>query len=166
MGFPMKLGIPEVALTAAAAVFGVSVAAAQTASPPQLAFANPPHKNLKVLPQGISGPQLLGTMKFFAQSLGVRCTFCHVGTEGQPLCSFDFASDAKREKQTARKMIAMVERINTQDFGITDMSQAKVTCFTCHRGAEHPLKAPPAAAAPTPAAAPAETPPKPERGAA
>ena len=86
-------------------------------------------------------------MKFFAQSLGVRCTFCHVGTEGQPLSSFDFASDAKREKQTARMMLAMVQRINTQDFGVTDMSKSRVTCFTCHRGSEHPLTAPSAAEA-------------------
>jgi hypothetical protein len=165
----MKPGIPQFALAAAAAVFGVSVAVAQTtappAAPPQLGFASPPHKNLKVLPQDISGAQLIGTMKFFAQSLGVRCTFCHVGTEGQPLSSFDFASDAKREKQTARKMMAMVQRINTQDFGVTDMSKPRVTCFTCHRGAEHPLKAPPeSGAAPPPAHS--EMPAKPERGAA
>lgn len=160
----MKPGIPEFAFAAAAALFGVSVAVAQTA-PPNLAFANPPHKNLKVLPQDISGQQLLGTMKFFARSLGVRCTFCHVGTEGQPLSTYDFASDAKREKQTARKMMAMVERINTQDFGVTDMSKAKVTCFTCHRGDEHPLKVPPEpAAAPPPAHS--DAPPKPEHGAA
>ena len=57
-------------------------------------------------------------MKFFAQSLGVRCTFCHVGIEGQPLSTFDFASDAKKEKLTARKMLVMVHRINSQDFGI------------------------------------------------
>ena len=110
MGVPMKLGIPEIALSAAAAVFGVSVAVAQTGGPPNLSFADPPHKNLKVLPQDIPGPQLLSTMKFFSLSLGVRCTFCHVGEEGKPLSTFDFASDAKREKQTARKMLAMVHR--------------------------------------------------------
>jgi len=160
----MKPGVTEVALAAATALFGVSVAVAQTA-PPNLAFANPPHKNLKVLPPDISGPQLLGTMKFFAQSLGVRCGFCHVGTEGQPLSTYDFASDAKREKQTARKMMAMVERINTQDFGVTDMSKPRVTCFTCHRGAEHPLKVPPESGA-APASPHTDAPPKPERGAA
>jgi hypothetical protein len=161
----MNIGIPHVALAAAAAVFTVSVAAAQTGEQPNLAFANPPHKNLKVLPQDISGPQLLGTMKFFAQSLGVRCTFCHVGAPGQPLSSFDFASDAKREKQTARKMIAMVQQINGDLPAITGMSDAKVTCFTCHRGAEKPLTMPAPAAAPTgsPAAA---APSKSERGAA
>jgi len=160
----MRIGIPEVALTAAAALFGISVAVAQSA-PPNLAFANPPHKNLKVLPQDISGPQLLGAMKFFAMSLGVRCTFCHVGTEGQPLSTFDFASDAKKEKQTARRMIAMADRINKEDFGITDVSKHKVTCFTCHRGSPHPATEPPqAGAAPPPART--DAPPKPERGAA
>ena len=160
----MKLGIPEIALSAAVAAFGVSVAVAQTGGPPNLSFADPPHKNLKVLPQDISGQQLIGTMKFFSQSLGVRCTFCHVGEEGKPLSTFDFASDAKREKQTARKMLAMVHRINEEDFGVTDFSKVKVTCFTCHRGAKHPLTAPPpdAATPPPPAAAPA----KPERGSA
>jgi Photosynthetic reaction centre cytochrome C subunit len=160
----MKLGIPGIALLGATILFGISVAAAQT-SPPQLAFANPPHKNLKVLPPDISGPQLLGTMKFFSQSLGVRCQFCHVGEEGKPLSTFDFASDAKREKQTARKMLAMVHRINEQDFGVTDMSKVKVTCFTCHRGSEHPLTAPPPAANAAPAAAPGAAA-RPERGAA
>ena len=77
-------------------------------------------------------------MKFFSQSLGVRCTFCHAGVGGQPLSTFDFASDAKREKTTARHMMAMVQQINQQNFGVTDLSKAKVTCFTCHRGSPHP----------------------------
>jgi hypothetical protein len=160
----MKLGIPGLALASATAVFGISVAAAQTAppAPPPMTFAAPPHKNLKVLPADISGPQLIATMKFFSQSLGVRCTFCHVGADGQPLSSFDFASDAKREKQTARKMLAMVHRINQEDFGVTDFSKVKVTCFTCHRGSQHPeTQIPPPAGAPPPAAVP----PLPPRGA-
>ena len=112
----MKLGISGVALVGAAALFGVSVAIAQTAAPPapsaQPPFAIPPFKNLKVFPKDIGRAELLGNMKFFAQSLGVRCTFCHVGEEGKPLSTFDFASDAKKEKQTARRMLAMVHRIN------------------------------------------------------
>jgi hypothetical protein len=157
----MKLGLPGVALTGAAALFGVSVAVAQTATAPpaQAPFAIPPYKNLKVLPKDISRADLLSTMKFFSQSLGVRCTNCHVGEEGKPLSTFDFASDAKKDKQTARKMLAMVHRINEQDFGVTDFSKVKVTCFTCHRGAKKPLTAPPA-----PAAAPVAAPAKSERG--
>ena len=158
----MKIGIPHVALAAAAAVFAVSVAAAQTGGPPS--FANPPHKNLKVLPQDISGPQLLGTMKFFAQSLGVRCTYCHVGTEGQPLSSFDFASDAKAHKNIARGMLRMVSQINANLPTITGESDSKVTCFTCHRGSQHPATTPAAAPAPGTAPPPAAGPAKPERG--
>jgi hypothetical protein len=156
----MKFGLSGVALVGAAALFGVSVAVAQTGAPPENTppFANPPHKNLKVLPQDISGPQLLGTMKFFARSLGVRCTYCHVGTDGQPLTTFDFASDAKGHKDTARGMMRLVKEINGDLPAITGQADSKVTCFTCHRGSTTPATAPPpaASAAPTAPAAPAK----------
>ena len=150
----MKFGIPQIALASAAAIFAVSVAFAQTGAPPanMPAFANPPHKNLKVLPQDITAPQLLGTMKFFAQSLGVRCSFCHVGTDGQPLSTYDFASDAKPNKDIARGMIRMVKEINGNLPAITGEADSKITCFTCHRGSQHPATAPTRAAAPAPAA--------------
>ena len=157
----MKSPVPAFAFAAAAAVFGMSVAAAQTGQPPaapaQPGATPPPFKNLKVFPKDISRPDLIANMKFFAQSLGVRCTFCHVGTEGQPLSTFDFASDAKKEKQTARLMLAMVHRINAEDFHVTDFSKVKVTCFTCHSGSTKPLTAPPPGAnlvPPPPGAAP------------
>ena len=141
----MKPLIPTAVLGIAAASFGLSVAFAQPAAPP----AGPPgFKNLQVLPKDIARPQLMGTMKLFAQSLGVRCTHCHVGEEGKPLSTFDFASDAKPTKLVARKMLAMVHRINQQDFGVTDFSQVKVTCFTCHRGSTKPLTMPPDAPVP------------------
>ena len=153
----MRLGIPTLALAASVTLFGISVAAAQTsapADPSQQSFADPPHKNLKFLPQDITGKQLIGTMKLFAQSLGVRCTFCHVGEEGKPLSTFDFASDAKQNKQTARKMLAMMHQINEQNFPVTDFKQTKVTCFTCHRGLTRPAAFPPPdAPVPPPAAA-------------
>jgi len=115
-----------------------------------------------VLPKDLTREQLSPIMKSFAQSLGVRCAHCHVGEEGKPLSTFDFASDVKEKKLTARKMLAMVHRINEQDFGVKDFSQVKVTCFTCHRGATKPVAMPPAdAAVPPPPAAK-----KPERGAA
>lgn len=140
----MRPSVPTLALLFAASAFKMSVAVAQsgppTAPPPNL---TPPFKNLQVFPKDITREQLIGNMKFFAQSLGVRCTFCHVGEEGKPLSTFDFASDAKEQKRTARTMLAMVHRINSEDFGVTDFAHVKVTCFTCHRGAEHPLTAPP-----------------------
>jgi hypothetical protein len=161
----MTIGIPRLALAAATLVFGVSIAVAQTAAaPPGLpAFANSPHKNLKVLPQDISGAQLLGTMKFFAQSLGVRCTYCHVGAAGQP--PSDFASDANPHKNIARGMIRMVGQINANLPTITGESDSKVTCFTCHRGSTSPATTPtPAAAPPGAPPPPTAAPAKPERG--
>jgi hypothetical protein len=138
---------------AAVACFGVSVAVAQDLPPPspalQPAFAVPPFKNLKVFPKDIGRADLLSNMKFFSQSLGVRCSYCHVGEEGKPLSTFDFASDAKNKKQTARKMLAMAHRINSQDFDqAEDPGRLKVTCYTCHRGSTKPLTAPPASPAP------------------
>src|SRR4051794_8021197 len=96
--------LPTLVLLASAGLFGLSVAAAQTPPPAQPPFAVPPYKNLKVFPANITRAQLLSNMKFFSQSLGVRCTHCHVGEEGKPLSTFDFASDAKDKKTVARKM--------------------------------------------------------------
>ena len=128
----------------AALLAAVATAQTPTAPPAQPPFAVPPYKNLQVFPKDIARADLINNMKFFAQSLGVRCTHCHVGVEGQPLSTFDFASDAKREKQTARAMLKMVHKINSEEFGVKDFSQVKVTCFTCHRGALKPATFPPA----------------------
>jgi hypothetical protein len=46
--------------------------------------------------------------------------------------------DDKEEKKTARKMIAMELAINKSHFG----NEIDVTCYTCHRGAPHPVGIP------------------------
>ena len=158
----MKPGIPALALLVSGIAFTVSVAAAQTAPPPSAAqppFAVPPFKNLKILPRDIARADLLANMKFFSQSLGVRCTYCHVGTEGQPLSTLDFPSDAKDHKKIARDMMTMVAALNTKTLpAATGLPDAKVTCFTCHRGSTKPAtEIPP----PTPQAAPTPAPAKP-----
>jgi len=155
----MTHALARVALVAGLITFGVSVAVAQAGAPPAPPalppFANPPFKNLKVFPQDIQRAQLLSNMKFFSQSLGVRCTFCHVGEEGKPLSTFDFASDAKAKKLTARAMVQMAHKLNKDEFD----GEMKVTCFTCHRGSTKPLTEPPAPPAPTtvPPPAPAKS---------
>jgi hypothetical protein len=126
---------------AAAAVHGMS---SQTTPPP----AASQFRNLKVLPAEIPRDRLMMVMKGFATSLGVRCTFCHVGEEGKP-ATMDFASDANPHKDVARKMMLMVRRINEQDFAVNDFSQSKVTCYTCHRGAPRPLTTAPPIPAPS-----------------
>jgi len=89
--------------------------------------------NLKVLK---SRAEIMPAMQSFTSGLGVQCDFCHV--QG------DRASDAKPQKVTAREMYTMVQEINTHFPG-----GAKVSCYTCHRGAQEPLMAPPAGGAPS-----------------
>src|SRR5688500_1955381 len=74
----------------------------------------PPEKltNLKVFPAAMPVRALIDTMAGFTRALGVRCPYCHVGQEGQPLSTFDFASDERPTKEKARQMLRMVADIN------------------------------------------------------
>jgi len=56
-------------------------------------------RNLQVLPKDSPARVVVGTMKGFANNLGVRCQFCHVGKEGLPLEEFDFVSDESRRRR-------------------------------------------------------------------
>ena len=97
--------------------------------------------NLKVLPKTIDQRTLLSTMRGFAGALGVRCVFCHVGREDQPLDSVNFASDDKRPKRVARVMMHMVMHINMEHLAeVTDRPKpvVEVRCATCHRGVARP----------------------------
>ena len=87
-------------------------------------------KNVKVL-KGIPVGEFMDTMGFFAASLGLNCVYCHVS---ESLDNWDkFAEDVPR-KNVARQMILMVNAINKNNFG----GRAALTCYSCHRGAEHP----------------------------
>ena len=97
--------------------------------------------NLQVLPKDISKAELIGNMKSFAGGLGVRCQFCHVGEEGQPLSEFDFVSDEKETKKKARVMIQLREAINKQfltQLGNETEHTIQVNCVTCHRKQSKP----------------------------
>jgi Photosynthetic reaction centre cytochrome C subunit len=74
-----------------------------------------PHfKNLQILPKDISDHDLDSVMHHFSLSLGVKCNFCHVvDTAARRL---DAASDAKPEKNIARKMMLMAIDINKNYF--------------------------------------------------
>src|SRR5215510_12639559 len=98
-------------------------------------------KALKVLPKTIGQRALIDTMRGFALALGVRCTYCHVGKEGQPLDSVNFPSDDKRTKRTARVMMHMVMHINEEhlaDVPDRPTPHVVVKCETCHRGVSRP----------------------------
>ena len=120
--------------------------AAAFAQAPPVATATPAKpsafKNLKIFPAEIPRDRLIAIMKGYTVSLGVKCTFCHVGVEGKRE-TMDFASDANPRKDIARTMMAMTRRLNEQDFAVKDFTQLKVGCYTCHRGAAKPLTAAP-----------------------
>jgi hypothetical protein len=82
-------------------------------------------------------------MQFISASLNVDCDFCHVDRAPE--------KDDKEHKQIARKMIAMTLAIDREHFG----GRHEVSCFSCHRGAEHPLA--------VPLVASADLPPEPEK---
>ncbi len=110
----------------------------------------PPRTNLQVLDKNIGTRDLITTMKGFTQALGVRCQHCHVykGNDPDDLNAFDFPSDDKAPKRTARTMLRMLSAINNdylKDVGEpAPAGKSKVTCYTCHRGEEHPLTEGPA----------------------
>jgi hypothetical protein len=96
-------------------------------------------KNLKVLPKNISDEEIHAVMRSYAKSLGVRCGFCHKNEPGQPP-KWDFASDEKQEKLTARKMMKMVDAINKKYINkIGEGKFEKITCVTCHMGNTKPM---------------------------
>ena len=96
--------------------------------------------NLKVL-EGFTGAKLAPVMKGFTSALGVRCSYCHVGEEGKPLSTFDFASDANPNKDRARGMLRMLGSINEQLQKIPSSSEKRVNmwCHTCHAGRARPM---------------------------
>jgi len=105
-----------------------------------LASAQIPDKftNLQVLPKDIGKRELLDAMKNFTSALGVRCQHCHIGEEGKPLTTFDFVSDTKTTKQTARVMLQMVQAINNEHLTKVANKSTQVNCNTCHHGENRP----------------------------
>ncbi len=85
--------------------------------------------------KGLSVERMLRVMGVFTVVLGVDCSHCHVA---------DQWDDDHPAKDITREMLRMVRDINQQLFD----GQAKVACWTCHRGAVKPEAAPRLLAAP------------------
>src|SRR5215510_7178818 len=139
------------------------VVRATKVQPPQEKTVGQVRKNIKVL-TGMPESQLIPVMNFFAASMGRRCNYCHVNNQGQ----WDYASDAKPEKTSAREMIKLVMDINKTT---ERLKLDPVSCYTCHRGRTSPqsipalplpLPSPPpnagGAGGPTPGASPQASP--------
>src|SRR3989454_9388884 len=130
----------RVVCTALAVTIAVTASARAAQAQPRFEWPDRA-KNLKVLPKDTPKEKLQATMVGFTRSLGVRCPFCHVGQEGQPLTTFDFVSDKKPTKGVARGMMKMVRNVN-QEIGkmkVPERNRVEVQCVTCHRGRPRPM---------------------------
>lgn len=107
-------------------------------------------KNVQLL-TNMTDTQLQRTMNMMRAALGVHCDYCHVVDDK---VGWQFDKDDKKEKRTAREMIALTARINKELFH----GQPDVSCWTCHRGAIRPVSL-----VPLPQAIPPYPTPKPER---
>jgi hypothetical protein len=139
-------------LSAAVAAFSVLHAQTPPAPPPAGPQFHWPDRmrNAKVLPKTLTADQLRDTMKGIAVSLGVRCAFCHSANPQATLAEMDFAADANPHKNIARGMMRMVGRLN-KDLPTFAGKDARVNCYTCHRGSPHPALAATPLPIPTPA---------------
>src|ERR1700686_3377016 len=80
-------------------------------------------KNVQLL-KGISVKEFMDTMGFFSAATSLNCIDCHAAEGADDLAAY--ATDTPM-KQTARKMILMVNALNRANFA----GQRKVTCYTC-----------------------------------
>jgi hypothetical protein len=87
------------------------------------------YKNIKAL-QGTPANELNQSMHLMKGAVGLDCTDCHIEREWE--------KDVKPAKDVARKMIVMMNDINTRQFG----GRQVVTCNTCHNGRPIPAAMP------------------------
>ena len=131
-------------ILAFSAVLVVALAPSNAATQQQPPLAGASRPNLKVL-QNLPESQLFPVMNLMANSLGVRCDFCHVqetpnlARTPSNMGGWVWARDDKEPKQKAREMMRMVLELNATRFA----GEHKVTCYTCHNGSTKPARLPP-----------------------
>src|SRR4029079_4881063 len=91
-------------------------------------------KNVQLL-KGLSVQEFMETMGFFSAATNMTCTVCH-GDESSG--NWERYADDPPRKQTARRMMRMVDTLNTTYFG----GARRVTCYTCHHNAQTPKVTP------------------------
>lgn len=122
---------PRALFLAATVAMALCLAPAADAQPPRRPR---PLENIKTL-KGWNGDEVRAEMRLMTEALGVKCDYCHV--QG------NFASDEKRPKHTARRMLELTMALNADNFpshtpGEGQSKLGRVTCYTCHQGAQVP----------------------------
>ena len=112
----------------------VAFPSAQEAAPPADDDWTPTEvTNLTVLPKDMPPAEVMKIMRDWNEALKVGCVFCHVGLVGKPLSTFDFASDSKARKETARVMLRSMIDTNEKFKAIKPEDPPVVMCSTCHK---------------------------------
>jgi photosynthetic reaction center cytochrome c subunit len=120
--------------TAVVCLAGLALAHGQNALEQKPLMAEDVFKNVQVL-KGIPVDEFMSTMGIFSAALGVSCENCHAANDSK---WENYAGDNTEMKRTARRMVAMMSTINKSFFG----GRQVVTCFSCHRGGDHPKTTP------------------------
>ena len=87
-------------------------------------------KNVQVL-KGVPADEFMAAMGFFSNALSADCSHCHVGAGGGGWAKY---AEDNGPKQTARRMVLMMNGINRTYFG----GRRVVTCVSCHNGRNRP----------------------------
>jgi len=130
----MKFGSRQRFVSATASVtvclFAVAIANGQAGQAQRPPMAEEVFKNVQIL-KGIAVDEFMDTMGMFAAATSLNCTSCHASDN---TTTWDkFAVDTPL-KQTARRMMNMVNAINKTQF----KGVRSVTCYTCHHGDQRP----------------------------
>jgi len=119
-----RLGI--ILTGAAACLLGSALMFAQAGQTPRPQMSEEVFKNVQVL-KGIPVDEFMDTMGMFSAALSLNCIDCHVP---ESVGTWDKFADDTPLKQTARRMITMVNTINKDHF----RGVRSVSCYTCHNG--------------------------------
>ena len=127
----------------AVSILVAAVVAPLNGAPQQSVSAGSTRPDLRVL-QELPEAQLFPLMNLIADSLGVRCDYCHVQEKPDltktpaNVGGWVWDSDEKPQKRKAREMMRMMIDLNAGPF----RDGTRVTCYTCHRGAAQPARLP------------------------
>jgi len=126
--------IPGVIGTVAVCLLGVVMGRSQGGQAQRPQLAEEAFKNVQII-KGIPVDEFMDTMGMFAAATGMNCVDCH--TPDSTASWENFGKDTPL-KQTARRMMLMVNAINKDNF----KGVRSVTCYTCHHGDRRPKQIP------------------------
>ena len=117
-----------------AALAAITRAQGQATASGAAPMAEQTFKNIQIL-RGIPVDEFMDTMGMFSAATGLNCAHCHAIDNG---AGWEAYATETPLKQTARRMLRMMNAINRDSFG----GARVITCNTCHRGDQRPKPVP------------------------